>query len=134
MECPKCSQKVLRSQLVKNYNTNLLENILTATEETGYTTSNLNLINDSTTSDRFREGFRQFHSVVLLFAVCSRSLCNSYIHCVIGNGEDLMKSSDSRCMYFWARQQMHIFYHYKNQTHVFWHSQKYTTCPYLFNL
>ena len=44
MECPKCSQKVLRSQLVKNYNTNLLENILTAAEETGYTTSNLNLI------------------------------------------------------------------------------------------
>ena len=44
MECPKCSQKVLRSQLVKNYNTNLLENIFIAVEETDYTASNLNLI------------------------------------------------------------------------------------------
>ena len=39
-----CSQNVLPSQLVKNYNTNLLENIIAAAEETDYTTSNLNLI------------------------------------------------------------------------------------------
>jgi len=106
MECPKCSQKVLRSQLVKNYNTNLLENILTAAEETGYTTSNLNLITIARQVIGLEKVSDNF--IVLFFYLLSvQEVCATRTSiCVIGHGEDLMKSSDSRIYFAFINHQI----------------------------
>jgi len=93
-----CSQNVLPSQLVKNYNPNLLRKHNHCSWRNRLYNFQSKPHHDSKASDRFREGLRQFYSVVLLFAVYSRSLCNSY---------------------FWVEQQIHIFYHYENQTRLF---------------
>ena len=112
MECPKCSQKVLRSQLVKNYNTNLLENILTAAEGIGYSTSNLNLIMIARQVIGLEKVSDNF--IVLFFYLLSvQEFCATRIF-----------ELNSKCI-------SSIIIKIKHMS--FWHSQKYTTCPYLFN-